>query len=306
MIEKEPLVSVVIPNYNHAFFLEERIQSILNQTYTNYEIIILDDKSTDESLNIINKFRDNPKVSKIIINEGNGKSPFKQWYKGISHANGDIIWLAESDDTCEPKFLETLVPIYIRNNCAFAFTRSKYIDKNGKILGFTQKKRKSSGTWSGKKCIFKYLSVRCFVVNASSAIFSKAKALEISDQFISFKSSGDWLFWIEMAETGNVSFVSDTLNMYRIHSNNTTNKTSETGLMDIEDHKIYNYLLSHNLLNKYKAFSIKKRALYKVKYKRSYNRTIKNQILQLWNPNFAYKSITHMSRMFHLVANYAK
>jgi glycosyltransferase involved in cell wall biosynthesis len=306
MVKANPLVSVVIPNYNHAIFLEERIQSVLNQTYTNYEIIILDDNSTDESLNIINKFRNNPKVSKIIINDHNGKSPFKQWYKGISHANGDIIWLAESDDTCEPEFLATLVPIYLMNNCVFAFARSKYIDENGKMLGVTQKKCKSSGTWSGKKCIFKYLSARCFVVNASSAIFSKAKALEINDQFVSFKSSGDWLFWIEMAEIGNVSFVSDTLNMYRIYSGNTTKKTSETGIMDIENHKIYNYLLSRNLLSKYKAFSIKKRALYKVKYKRSYDKAIKDDILQMWNPNFAYRSITLMSRIFHLVANKSK
>ena len=211
MTENSPLVSVIIPNYNHADFLEERIQSVLNQTYTHYEIIILDDKSTDKSLDVINKYKDNTKVSEIIVNETNSGSPFKQWYKGFYHAKGDIIWLAESDDTCEPEFLEKLVPVFLKNRCVFAFSRSRYIDETGKELGLTQKNCKYSGTWSGEKCIFKYLSARCFVVNASSAIFSKTAALEVSDQFVSFKSSGDWLFWIEMAEKGTVSFVSDAL-----------------------------------------------------------------------------------------------
>ena len=70
--------------------------------------------------------------------------------------------------------------------------------------------------------------------------------------------------------------------------------------MDIEDHRIYKYLLSKHLLSRYRAFNMKKRALYKVKYKRSYDKSIKNDILFMWNPNYAYKSLMKMSRMFHL------
>jgi glycosyltransferase involved in cell wall biosynthesis len=56
-IMNNPLVSVIIPNYNHARFLDERIQSILNQTYQNFEVIILDDKSSDNSVEVINKYK---------------------------------------------------------------------------------------------------------------------------------------------------------------------------------------------------------------------------------------------------------
>ena len=66
---KHPLVSVIVPNYNHAPFLEERINSILNQSYDNYELIILDDKSTDNSLEVIKKYRDHVRVSDVIVNE---------------------------------------------------------------------------------------------------------------------------------------------------------------------------------------------------------------------------------------------
>lgn len=84
----KPLVSVIIPNYNHAQFLDERIQTVLNQTYQNFELIILDDKSTDNSLEVINKYKNDPHVSEIVVNEENSGSTFKQWHKGFELAKG--------------------------------------------------------------------------------------------------------------------------------------------------------------------------------------------------------------------------
>ncbi|MDO5340840.1 MAG: glycosyltransferase family A protein [Bacteroidia bacterium] len=74
---RQPLVSVIIPNYNHARYLDQRIQTVLNQTYQNFEVIILDDKSTDNSLEVIAKYKVNPHISQIVINEQNSGSPFK-------------------------------------------------------------------------------------------------------------------------------------------------------------------------------------------------------------------------------------
>ena len=85
-----PLVSVIIPNYNHARYLDERIQSVLNQTYQNFEVIILDDKSTDNSVEVINQYKDDLHVSCIIVNEENSGSTFKQWHKGFELAKGEI------------------------------------------------------------------------------------------------------------------------------------------------------------------------------------------------------------------------
>ena len=75
------MVSVIIPNYNHSAFLKERIQSVLNQTYSDFELIILDDCSSDKSRDIIESFRSNPKVSHIIYNDRNSGSTFRQWNK---------------------------------------------------------------------------------------------------------------------------------------------------------------------------------------------------------------------------------
>ena len=134
-------VSVIVPNYNHAHYLDERIQSILSQTYQNFEILLLDDKSTDHSLEVINKYKHNPKVSHIIVNEENSGSPFVQWQKGLNLAKGDLIWIAESDDICDKSFLVNLIPHFEKEEVVMAFTRSLCIDEKGNDLGvfYTQR-----------------------------------------------------------------------------------------------------------------------------------------------------------------------
>ena len=104
-----PLVSVIIPNYNHAPYLKERIDSVLSQTYKEFEVLILDDCSSDESKEIIESYRNNKHISNIVFNEKNTGNTFIQWNKGISLAKGKYIWIAESDDYCENTLLEKLV-----------------------------------------------------------------------------------------------------------------------------------------------------------------------------------------------------
>ena len=81
MCNNTPLVSIIVPNYNHARFLTERFESILSQTYHNFELIILDDCSTDNSCEVIERYRENPHVSQIVYNEKNCGNTFEQWMK---------------------------------------------------------------------------------------------------------------------------------------------------------------------------------------------------------------------------------
>lgn len=101
------LVSIIIPNYNHQTFLEKRLKSVFDQSFQNFEVILLDDASTDGSLRILNDFKSHPKVSHIIVNESNSGSPFKQWEKGLSLAKGEYIWISETDDYADTNFLES-------------------------------------------------------------------------------------------------------------------------------------------------------------------------------------------------------
>ncbi|TAE04306.1 MAG: glycosyltransferase family 2 protein, partial [Bacteroidetes bacterium] len=90
---KNPLISVIVPNYNHAPYLLERIESILSQSFQDFELILLDDFSTDQSKEVLKKYQNHEKVSHLLLNEKNSGSTFKQWNKGISLAKGKYIWL---------------------------------------------------------------------------------------------------------------------------------------------------------------------------------------------------------------------
>src|SRR5437868_456309 len=98
MVENaKPIVSVVVPNYNHARFLRKRIDSVLGQTYQDFELILMDDCSTDESRSIIEEYAREARI-RIELNEENSGSTFKQWNKGVRLARGEYVWIAESDD----------------------------------------------------------------------------------------------------------------------------------------------------------------------------------------------------------------
>src|ERR1700749_2948806 len=123
------MVSVIIPNYNHAQYLKQRIESVLGQTYTDFELIILDDCSTDNSREIIEAYRDHDKVSHLVFNKTNSGSTFNQWQKGIELAKGKYIWIAESDDWCEPTLLVTLVTALEDNeSCVLAYVQSYVVN----------------------------------------------------------------------------------------------------------------------------------------------------------------------------------
>src|SRR5690348_15535502 len=87
-----PKVSVIIPNYNHADHLQQRIETVLNQTYRDFDVIILDDCSTDGSKEVIEKYRNHPAVKTIVYNDVNSGNPFLQWKKGLDLAGGEWIW----------------------------------------------------------------------------------------------------------------------------------------------------------------------------------------------------------------------
>ena len=179
-----PLVSVIIPNYNHAPYLKQRIESVLNQTYQDFEVIILDDCSTDNSRDIIEHYKTNSKIKNIIYNRQNSGSTFKQWDKGIAEATGDYIWIAESDDYCETDFIEKIIG-EINNDAeiVLAYTQSKIVDENNietlylgdsivpnhnKVINYSL-----SYNRSGFKEITSLLYHFNYIYNASSVIFKK-------------------------------------------------------------------------------------------------------------------------------------
>ncbi|MBK6904809.1 MAG: glycosyltransferase family 2 protein [Saprospirales bacterium] len=166
-----PTISVIVPNFNHGSFLHQRIQGILNQTYQDFELILMDDRSTDESREILETYRNHPKTAHLVFNETNSGSPFLQWEKGMQLAKGRYIWIAESDDWCEPSFLETLVPwLEADPEVRIAYCQSLCLDEQGKIKWVS-----SIPGWSryskGRSLLRRFMLKGNSIFNASMAVF---------------------------------------------------------------------------------------------------------------------------------------
>ena len=218
------LVSVIIPNYNHARFLKKRLDSVFNQTFTDYEVIILDDASTDGSAEIIRQYENHPKVSQIVINTVNSGSPFKQWKKGFELARGKYIWIAESDDYCENTFLENVMNAFANEQVVLSYCQSKIVDENGRIISennlawtddLDDRRWRSSYTNSGTDECKKYFYVKDIIPNTSAAVFKKEAAHKIDWDLDRFSITGDWMFWIKILQHGDISYIPQTLNCFR-------------------------------------------------------------------------------------------
>ncbi len=230
-------VSVIIPNYNHAKFLKLRIDSVLNQTYQDFEIILLDDCSTDNSKEIIESYRYHNKIVHIIYNKINSGSTFKQWAKGLQFAKGKYVWIAESDDYCEENFLEELVKLHkTKVNIGLAYCKSLPIDANNKITDHNDGwlKRVDNNRWDsdffnlGINECENYLAIQCTIPNASAVLFSKIALSKIDIMKFPYKVCGDWKVYASILIETNIAYTIKTKNFHRGHSENARSIFSES------------------------------------------------------------------------------
>ena len=226
----ESRVSVIIPNYNHAAYLTQRIESVLNQTLQPSEIIILDDCSTDNSIEVIEKYVSQHPQIYFIKNEQNSGSPFTQWNKGVALAKGDLIWIAESDDTSEITFLEKVSNAFITNpDIALAYSQSNKIDSFSSFIEsglvytneFDMQLFKKDFEMEGKEFLERFLIHRNIIPNGSAVIFKKEIFEKVKGATPHFKYQGDWLIWMQMLCYGKISFFKEPLNNFRIHKEST-------------------------------------------------------------------------------------
>lgn len=284
-----PFVSVIVPNYCHAKYLDERIQSVLNQTYQNFELILMDDCSPDggASKAIIEKYRTNPHVSKIIYNDTNSGSPFKQWRKGIEHAHGEYVWIAESDDSCEPVFLDVLIKACIENDAVLGFCNSYCVDetsdKGFSNLNSYHKIFNSDFVLKGVDFIHLYLIRRNNIKNASSAVFKRDIALSLDRLYENYMAAGDWLFWIEMAEEGNVCYINKQLNIFRRHNSCVTKISRKRYESYGETIDVYNYLYKKSHINMMRWVKYRLSFFKEIEQNTKLEKTMKRNMIQKYD-----------------------
>lgn len=246
-----PKVSIVVPNYNHARFLRRRVESVLRQTFQDFEVILLDDCSTDDSRSILSKYADDPKI-RIEFNEVNSGSSFKQWNKGVGLARGEYVWIAESDDYAEERFLEKLAAqLDAEPRAAFAYCRSWGVSLDDRPDGFVDpfEPGEEQHRWTADYCADGYAECRNYMVrcntvpNASAVVFRKAVYQRVGGADESLRLCGDWKLWAAMALTGKVAYLAEPLNYFRSHDASVRTVSKQSGIYFAEKFRVRWWIL---------------------------------------------------------------
>ena len=201
-----PRVSVLMPVYNGERFLREAIESVLHQTFTDFELLIINDGSTDGSLDIIQTYRD-PRIR--LINNGANIGLIATRNKGIDNARGEFFALLDCDDIAYPERLAAQVTFLDKNpDFGMVGTWVKIIDENGRPTGKIVKYTASP------EMIPSLLVFRCYFVQ--SAVVIRKSALP-EEHYRLYPGAEDFDLWVRVAKNARVWNLQKVLVSYRVH-----------------------------------------------------------------------------------------
>jgi hypothetical protein len=242
---KRPRISVIVPNYNYARYLRQRLTSIKAQTYPIFEIIVLDDASTDDSLAVLDAVAQEMLELRVVRNERNGGSAIKQWARGVAEAKGDLVWIAEADDFADPKFLATVGSCFVDSEVVLAYSQSQQVDANGNIRArdyLVYVSDVDSDLWradyrrEGKTEIAEALSVKNTIPNVSAVLFRRTVLTDVLkeslEELCNFRNVHDWLCYVRVLQRGAVAFRAEALNYHRRHASGVTISSADRRHLD--------------------------------------------------------------------------
>lgn len=247
----KPVISVIVPSYNHRRFLPERIDSILNQTRTDFELILLDDASTDGSGDYLEQVATQT-GARCIRNDRNTGSPFAQWNRGVQEAQGDFIWIAESDDVADHRFLERMMEaIEPEQTIGLVSCRSNRIDEEGHELPPTSPDDFADAThcdtdfrMSGHKMLTDHMYVTNWIISASAVVFRREAYLAAGSATTELSIAGDWLQWCRMLAKYDFAFLGQRMSSSRVHQRTRRRDTATNGTLELECFQVRNFVRS--------------------------------------------------------------
>jgi len=229
----------------------------LSQTLPAVEIIVLDDASTDGSRAIAEQFVAEQGCV-LVTNAVNSGSAFTQWRRGIQRARGKYVWIAESDDLADSRFLAEMVDLLHADPArVLAYSASEVIDEAGRPLGPATSTllRADPRRWErdyancGQSEIRNFLLFENTIPNASAVVFRRDAYEAVGGVDDSMQLCGDWKLWCALLSRGDVAYRSEPLNQFRRHAATVRRRTSAaagfveavgtmnyaTGLVDLTD-----------------------------------------------------------------------
>lgn len=240
-MEKEPLVSIITPLYNSEKFIAETIESVLTQTYKNWEMLIVNDCSKDNGASIVEEYSKKDKRVKLFNNEKNMGVSFTR-NRAIDLSNGKYIAFLDSDDLWYKEKLEKQIRMMEENQYVLSYTGYNKINKDGTKRGIIS---------IPKKLNYKEL-LKNNLISCDTGVYNKKFFKE--HRFINYGMSEDYIFWLELLKKIDYAYgIQEILASYRI----TENSRSSNKIRAVKfNWKIYREVENLNLVESIYYFVI--------------------------------------------------
>lgn len=246
-MQTSPLISIVIPSYNQAKYIAYNLDSILAQTYSNFEVIFIDDGSKDNTAEILKSYTEKDSRIKYFYQNNSERAVARS--HGISKANGKYICLVDSDDTWLPHKLETQLAVMENDpEIILCYAPVNRIDPENKPLKNAARQQEG---YSG--LIYKHLLMRNFIPSVTPMI--RASVLKnIGEQVTDFIPYEDWDFWLRLSRCGKFHHIKEALGNYRLHPQQSVKNVKASRIEEVTikvlDANTQEFLLEHaELLN---------------------------------------------------------
>lgn len=236
-LERYPMISVVIPSYNHEHFIAQAIESVLHQSYPNIELIVIDDGSQDGSVDVIRSYQDQRLT--CIIQENAGAH--QAINRGLQMAKGDYLAILNSDDSYLPRRFERMMTeMKKHDNVAFACSYIQVIDSEGNVLGIKEGWHNMDSwlvphpelSYKSSDDFDRNLIMTNFTATTSNFLFSKSLYQKIGGMR-NLRYVHDWDFALRAAQVANCMIVDQPLMRYRVHGTNTISSNRKWMLFEI-------------------------------------------------------------------------
>ncbi len=205
-----PTIDIIIPNFNKAKYLEQCLKSIIDQTYKNWKVYLVDDKSTDGSIEILNKFKNIDNINIFLLEQNKGPSHCRNL--GIKNSNSDFITFLDSDDYWPQDKLEKQLSVMLKNSYYFTYTDFQFFF-NDKVSELKK---------TNLPNFFDYKSFTLHSTMSTSSIMLKRSFLK--KNLFQNVNHEDYLFKCDLLRNGDLAFkIKETYVYYRI---NNTNRSS--------------------------------------------------------------------------------
>ena len=220
-----PAISVVFTSYNHKEYLSQALDALLNQTFVNFELIIVDDCSTDGSQEILKDYAKKDERIRLFLNKENSGSYVNSTNYGVTLAVAPYIVLAQCDDFAFPDQLQKLYSARLNNEeCQVVFSSSVLVDEQGKAIDidYNLRKRKfreavSDACVIDRKVATELLLNECIIPNLGAALIDRSLYNVVGGLSTSYKVLADWDFWLNCSLISDFVYLKSPLNNFRQH-----------------------------------------------------------------------------------------